>query len=147
VVRRIPELAGLALTVFAVACSSAGDVSINSPSSSALNAISGTWTATSAAGVAPTTSSCHVGTFTVTPTDATNATITYSVTCTGIQISGTGTGTMNGTTLNWTTTGTNGSCSFSLTGTAVSPSTTELDVTYTGTVCGVPVSGSEVMNR
>jgi hypothetical protein len=67
-----------------------------------------------------------------------------------VPVTGVGNGTLNGTTLDWTTTGTAASaCPFALNGTAT-PSTaiaTDLSVTYSGTVCGVPVSGSDTLHR
>lgn len=106
--------------------------------------MAGTWRTTTAA-----TGACTGITYTITPTSLTTANITFTATCVGVPISGSGTGTLNvtGTTFNWTMSGTAGPCAFSLTGTAVPLNASDLAITYTGTVCGAPVSGSETLHR
>jgi hypothetical protein len=91
---------------------------------------------------------CTAMSWSITPTGATSATITYSATCAGVPVNGTAAGTLNGSTLNWTTTGAaaNG-CGYGLNGTATPDLGTDLRVVYGGTVCGVPVSGTEVLRR
>src|SRR5215217_887554 len=55
----------------------------------------------------PSPTSCNNVRYTVTPTSATTATITFSATCAGnIAITGNGAGTLSGTTLNWNAQGT-----------------------------------------
>ena len=86
--------------------------------------------------------------WTVTPTSATTATIAYTATCAGVPVSGNASGTLNGTTMNWTSSGTAAVCAFTLNGTAVpATSTTDLNVTYTGTVCNTPVNGTDTLHR
>jgi len=89
--------------------------------------------------------------WTVTPTSLNAASIVYSATCGGVQVSGTATGTLNDTTMNWTSSGTAGTCTYALSGTSVavasSTSTTDLAFTYSGTVCGTPVSGADTLHR
>lgn len=86
--------------------------------------------------------------WTITPTGATTATIAYTATCSGVPVTGTGSGTLNGTTLTWTTNGTAANnCAFGLNGTAAADTGTDLRVAYSGTVCGLPVSGTETLHR
>jgi hypothetical protein len=87
-------------------------------------------------------------TWTIAPTGAAAATITYTATCSGAVISGTANATLNGTTLNWSTNGTaaNG-CAYGLSGTAAPTDVTDLRVDYGGTVCGAPVTGTEMLHR
>lgn len=86
--------------------------------------------------------------WTITPNTATTATIAYTATCSGVAVNGTGSGTLNGNTLAWTTSGTAANnCSFGLNGTAVADSGADLRVTYSGTVCGTPVTGTDTLHR
>ena len=115
-----------------------------------LDAFAGTWSSvnesTPAAG-------CGNVKYTITPTTATSATVTFTATCAGnIAVSGSGTGTLSGDTLNWSGNGlvSQGgvNCPFSFTN---SRATLNVDgtitINYTGTVCGVPVSGTEVVRK
>ena len=142
---RTVGILGLTLTLFAAsACTNGTPSAPSTAGGDVLSAMSGTWrsTATAVAGI------CTVTNYTVTPTGANTATISYSATCAGVPVSGTGSGTMNGTTFNWTTSGfATSSCSLSLNGTAVPSGTSDLTVAYGGVVCGVPVSGSEILHR
>jgi hypothetical protein len=108
-----------------------------------LSSLSGTWrsAATVSSGV------CNNITYTVTPTGATTATVNYTATCVGVPVTGTGSGTLSGSTFSWTTSGVTGACSYSLNGTATPVAAADLNVMYGGTVCGVAVSGSEVLHR
>ena len=111
----------------------------------ALAALGGTWSST--AGATATAGVCSATNYSITPTGINNATVTYSATCMGISGSGSGSGTMNGNTLTWTTTGNAGPCPFSLSGTAVPSGAADLNVTYSGTVCGAPISGAQLLHR
>jgi hypothetical protein len=80
--------------------------------------------------------------------------VTFAGTCAGnIQVNGTGTGAISGKTLNWSAQGlvSQGgvNCPFSFpTGKAVEGATAgTIDVSYSGTVCGIPVSGTETVKR
>jgi hypothetical protein len=133
------------LLIAAVAIAACNKSNPSGPSNgNALTMMSGTWrSASTATSVGP----CNNITYTLTPTGTTTATVTYTATCVGVPVSGTGSGTMNGTTFNWMTSGTTGSCSYSLNGTATPASAADLNVSYGGTVCGVAVSGSETLHR
>jgi len=133
----------IALLALASACSN------DNPSlpsvANVLQTMSGTWRATSASS---TVGPCTSTTYTVTPTGTNTANVTFGATCAGVAVSGNGNGTLNGNTLNWATSGNAGACTFALTGTAV-PSTgaSDLNITYGGTVCNAPVSGSDTLHR
>ncbi len=76
----------------------------------------------------------------------------FTATCAGnFQIVGTGTGTPNGSQLDWTAVGTASnsgvSCPFSLSGTATPQGSTALNVNYSGAVCGLAVAGTETLNK
>ena len=139
-------LTSVGLTAILLAAS-ACTIETSSPSTTAnnlLTALSGTWRSTTAA----TAGACSSTSYTITPTGTNSANITYAANCAGITVSGSGTGTLNGTTLNWTSTGNAGVCPFSLDGTATPTGTTsDLNLTYSGTVCGAPLSGAEILHR
>ena len=88
----------------------------------------------------------------ITSMTATSASGTFKAVCAGGQtLEGSAAGTLNGLTGNVTATGTattNGvGCPFTLNATAVPQSLDSVKVTYTGTVCGVAVSGTEVLKK
>jgi hypothetical protein len=108
----------------------------------AIPPFAGTWTSTASAGP------CSGINYVVAPTGTTTANITYTATCGGIPVSATATGTASGSTLTWSTTGNaGGACAFVLNGTAVTDTPTTLRSTFTGTICGVAVSGTETLRR
>lgn len=119
-----------------------------STSNSAVAALSGTWASSSAStGSAAVSGVCSNTQYTVTPIGSDRATVSYGATCMGIAIRGTGDGVASGNTVNWNTAGSAGPCGFTLTGTATPVNSTSARITYSGTVCGMPVSGSEVLTR
>ncbi len=123
-----------------------------SPSASAasLDAFAGTWASTSATIPATGCGNVH---YTVTPTSATTANVTFSATCAStIQVAGAGTGKVTGATLEWSAQGLVGqggtNCPFSFpNGKATEETGGGIKVSYAGTVCGIPVSGSEVVKK
>ncbi len=140
-------LCGLAASLAFAACGQSSTTAPQAPTTQSIDAFSGSWHSTATAVVG---GACSSSSWTITPTGANAATIAYNATCSGIAVTGTGSATLNGTTLNWTTTGTAAnSCPFGLTGTAV-PDTTitgDLQITYSGTVCGLPVAGADTLHR
>lgn len=115
-----------------------------------LETFAGTWSSTST--VIPATA-CGNLKYTVTPVNTTTANVTFAATCAGnIQVSGTGTGKVTGATLDWNAQGLVGqggvNCPFSFTnGKATEEAGSGIKVTYSGTVCGIPVSGTEVVKK
>jgi hypothetical protein len=91
--------------------------------------------------------------YTVSPTSDTSASIEYAGTCAGFTVRGSGAGTLVGSTLTWHADGTieragAPACAFSFANSTATPEGTDaIRLTYAGTVCGVPVSGSEVVRR
>ena len=107
-----------------------------------LGSMAGTWRTTTAV-----SGPCAAITYTVTPTGSSAANVTFAATCQGVPITATGTGELSGTTLNWSMSGTASVCVFTVMGSSVPASSSDLRVTYSGTVCGVPFSGMEVLHR
>ena len=107
-----------------------------------VGSMAGTWRTTTAV-----SGPCAGITYTVTPTGSSAANVTFAATCEGVPITATGTGELSGTTLNWSMGGTANVCVFTVMGSSVPSSSSELQVTYNGRVCGVPFSGSEKLHR
>ena len=128
-----------------------GSKSPTAPSAGvSLESFAGTWS--SAAASAPPTG-CGGLKYTVTPVNASTANVTFAGTCAGgIQVNGTGTGTVRGESLDWSAQGlvSQGgvNCPFTFTnGKAVADGAGAIKVTYSGTVCGIPVSGTEIVKK
>lgn len=114
-----------------------------------LNVFAGSWTSLTAA-TPPT--GCGTVSYKVTPLTATSATVTFSGTCAGnIQVSGTGSGQINGSSLDWSAQGLVGqggvNCPFTFTNGKAVEDPGGIKVTYSGTVCGIPVSGTEIVKK
>jgi hypothetical protein len=119
------------------------------PASVSMNVFAGTWASTTA--VTPPTG-CGPVEYTVTPLTATSATVTFAATCAGnIQVNGTGNGQISGSSLDWSAQGLVGqggvNCPFTFTNGKAVEDPAGIKVTYSGTVCGIPVSGSEIVKR
>ena len=121
-----------------------------SSSSAAVGDFAGTWVTSSSALPA---SSCGAVKYTVTPVTSTSANVTFSATCAGnIDVNGNGTGSVSGSALGWNAQGTvtqgSLSCPFNFTnGKATQETTGGVRIVYSGTVCGIPVSGDEVLKK
>jgi hypothetical protein len=119
------------------------------PSSSGSSQLLGNWTSSSLV-VSPT--ACTDFRWNVTQLTGTSATGTFSATCPGdVRVSGTASGTLNGTTVTWTAQGTAAvpsvpSCAIALSGTA-ELGMDSIRVPYSGQTCLGPVSGVEVLRR
>ncbi len=115
-----------------------------------IDGFAGAWSSSTAS--TPITG-CGTVKYTVVPVDASNANVTFEGTCAGtIRLTGSGTGKVTGSTLEWSAQGVvaQGSvnCPFTFAnGKATSESATTMKVDYAGTVCGIPVSGSEVVKK
>jgi len=128
------------------------DGSPTSPSGSAvsLDVFAGRWSSSAAS--TPSTG-CGNVTYTVTPVSSTNANVTFAATCaSSIAVTGSGTGKVNGSSLNWSAQGlvSQGgvNCPFTFTdGKATEDAAGTIRVVYSGTVCGIPVSGTEVVKK
>jgi hypothetical protein len=145
-------VAACAMTTGCDALKKLTDRNPTSPSDStgSLEAFAGTWASTTQSTPA---TACGNVRYTVTPVSGTAAHVTFSATCAStIQVTGTGTGKMNGSTLEWTAQGLVGqgdtNCPFSIpNGKATEEIGGGIKVSYAGTVCGIPVSGSEVVKK
>jgi len=75
----------------------------------------------------------------------------FTATCAGFQLVGNGTGTPNGSGLDWSALGTatkaSVTCPYTLTGPATTKGTQTIEVVFSGTVCGISVSGTEELVR
>lgn len=114
-----------------------------------MNVFAGTWASTTA--VTPPTG-CGPVQYTVTPLTATSAAVTFAATCAGnIQVSGTGGGQISGASLDWSAQGLVGqggvNCPFTFTNGKAVEDPAGIKVTYSGTVCGIPVSGTEIVKK
>jgi hypothetical protein len=115
-----------------------------------VEAFAGSWTS-----VTPSTPPTGCGNlkYTVTPTGTTTANVSFTATCAGnITVTGSGTGTLSGSTINWTASGLVGqggvNCPFTFTNSkATLDAAGQVVVTYTGTICGIPVSGTETVKK
>jgi hypothetical protein len=146
------RLPPLAIACMLAAGCAANDPSGTSPTGSAavLEALAGTWTLGSSSAALP--ASCTALDYTVTPgSDGNSATVAFSGLCSGVEGSGSGKATVSGSKLNWSADGTatrSGlTCSFSFTDGTAALEGSGVRVTFAGTVCGLPVSGSELLQR
>ena len=151
-----------AAAAFALACAlttgcdllSKKDKTPTSPTSptptTTVDAFAGTWSS-----ITPSTPPTGCGNlkYTVTPTGTTTANVTFAATCAGnIAVTGSGSGTLSGSTINWTANGLVGqggvNCPFTFTNSkATLDAAGQIVVTYTGTICGIPVSGTETVKK
>jgi len=115
-----------------------------------IDAFAGPWTS-----VTPSTPPTGCGNlkYTVTPTGTSTANVSFTATCAGnITVTGSGSGTLSGNTINWTASGLVGqggvNCPFTFTNSkATMDATGQVVVTYSGTICGIPVSGTETVKK
>ena len=122
-----------------------------SPTTSAsMDAFAGTW-ASATPSTPPT--GCGNAKYTVTPTTTTSAAVTFTATCAGnINVTGSGAGTLSGNIISWSASGLVAqggvNCPFTFTNSkATLDAGGEVVVNYTGTVCGIPVSGTETVKK
>jgi hypothetical protein len=150
-----------ATAAFALACAlttgcdllTKKDASPTSPSptpTTTVDAFAGTW-----ASITPSTppTGCGNVKYIVTPTTASTANVTFTATCAGnITVSGSGAGTLTGSAINWSASGLVAqggvNCPFTFSNSkATMEATGQIVVNYTGTVCGIPVSGTETVKK
>jgi|SRR5436190_12466589 len=116
-----------------------------------MDAFAGTWQSV-AASTPPT--GCGNLKYTVTPTTTSAANVSFTATCaSNITVTGSGAGTLSGSVINWSASGlvSQGgvNCPFTFTNGKATPGTeaNTIVVTYSGTVCGIPVSGTENVKK
>lgn len=159
--RHVSLAAAAALAVMAVACASDSKPAPAAPSATStaqaatLSTFSGTWTSASGAGQSgvPLPNGCSQLEYKVTPAqDARSATVEFAATCAVVSVQGKGGATLVGSTLNWNAEGTvalggAAACPFKFTNCTATPEGDGIRVIYSGTVCGVSVSGSELLRK
>lgn len=128
--------------------SDSGTPTTPSPSVS-LNVFAGTW-ASATASTPPT--GCGSVKYTVTPVNTTTANVAFTATCAGnIQVTGSGSGQVNGSALDWNAQGlvSQGgvNCPFAFANGKAVEDPGGIKITYSGTVCGIPVSGTEIVKK
>jgi hypothetical protein len=124
----------------------------NTPTSPGLSVqmLQGAWTS-STNNTSPT--GCTNLKWTVTNISGNTGSGTFSATCLGsLDVSGTASGTVTGSTLAWSVSGTatpagGSACAFSLTGTATLENGNQLRIPYSGSTCMGPISGTEVLKK
>lgn len=116
-----------------------------------MDSLAGTWSSTTAGTPA---TGCGNVKYTVTPIGATSANVVFDATCGGtIALTGSGNGTLSGGAMNWSASGLVGqggvNCPFTFSNGKATPDTTAgtLTIVYSGTVCGIPVSGTETVKK
>jgi hypothetical protein len=114
-----------------------------------LDAFAGKWVTSRSA--LPATS-CGALAYMVTPVTASSANVTFDATCAGtIHVTGAGTGKVAGSALDWSAQGlvSQGgiNCPFTFDNGKATEDEGGIKLVYTGTVCGIPVSGSEVLKK
>lgn len=115
-----------------------------------MDAFAGTWSSLTVANPA---TGCGNLKYTVTPTTTSTANVTFSATCaSNIAVTGSGAGTLSGDTITWSANGLVAqggvNCPFTFTNSrATLGADGQIAVNYTGTVCGIPVSGTETVKK
>ena len=109
----------------------------------------GTWAGPT---VAPAAQSCGSLLWKITSQTGGQASGEFSATCAdGVTLTGTMTATHGDTSIPWAATGTatkaGATCPFSMTGTGTFQGTSNIVVSYAGTSCNGPISGSETIKR
>jgi hypothetical protein len=146
-------LGAVGLAVAALACVETKHESPVSPSEVAKVLSTGSWTsAATAASTALNPGSCGNLEWKIATMTPTSASGTFKATCGGgLTLEGSAEGTLSGLTANLkadgTVTGAGINCPFGLTGTAVPEGLDSVRITYSGTTCLGPVSGSEVLKK
>ena len=121
------------------------------PSAGSVTALMGNW-ASASAGIIPSPSSCTDFKWNATEQTSTSAKGTFSATCAGdLKFTGSATGTLVGTVVNWTATATGTTpsipaCAITLAGTA-ELGVDSIRIPYSGDTCLGKVSGVEILNR
>ena len=147
-----PRLAwALAGCLLAAGCADTDRPGVSPTGSSAvLDALAGTWILSSSSATLP--AGCTALEYTVTKSDDGNSgLVAFNGVCAGVEASGSGKGTVSGSTLNWTAEGSASrgglTCPFTFGEGTAKPEGSGVRVTFAGTLCGLPVSGTELLQR
>jgi hypothetical protein len=143
----------IAIAVSSAACTDMFKNIFNSPTepstTSDVRSYIGTW---AGATIAPAAQSCGGLLWKITSQTGSQASGEFSATCADdVKLTGTMTATHTDTSIPWAATGTATkgatTCPFSMTGTGTFQGTSNIAVSYAGTSCNGPVSGSETIKR
>jgi hypothetical protein len=151
-----PTIVACALCALAIAACSGnpGTPSPASPSSLPVTTETfvGAWTSASSAAAVP-IAACSRFDYTVDRLSNTTVNLKVAATCASVTIDASGSGTITASALNWTARGTatgasGAECTFSFADSSATPlNDGTIRIDYKGKVCGVPVSGSEVVRK
>lgn len=156
-VRSLLRLAALALVIPAASCVDVKSSStpttptaLGGTAAATILGFAGGWTSASTPGTLP--GGCSAFDYRLTPSaDGQAGDVTFKATCAGITAEGSGRGVMNGSVLNWTAQGTASrdglTCPFAFADSTATLEGAAVRLNYRGTICGIPVSGSELMRR
>ena len=152
--RRIAALAGLMAATACGTMPAASTAPTANATASLVTAGLGVGTFSSTKAVSSQANTCGGFTWTVTGATATSVTGTFAATCNGtltVAGAGTATATLSGASITWTGAATasipgNNACAINLTG-SLQVSGTTLTISYSGTTCFGPVSGTETLIR
>ena len=143
----------VAIAVSSTACTDMFKNMFNSPTepstTSDVRSYLGTWAGST---IAPAAQSCGGLLWKITSQTGSQASGEFSATCADdVKLTGTMTATHTDTSIPWAATGTATkgatTCPFSMTGTGTFQGTSNIAVSYAGTSCNGPVSGSETIKR
>ena len=150
---RLAAATVIALTLPLAACTFLNTNSLTGADSSSIASLAGNWKSqTTVTTSYPTPTSCGNFQWQVTNQSGATASGTFSATCAGgITLDGTASGTLSGSQVTWTASGTAhmpgaADCPFALAGVATLGTTT-IDIPYTGTTCFGPISGTETLTK
>jgi hypothetical protein len=141
------------VALVAGSCVETKTTGVASPSELAAVLTAGNWSSSAmTAATSLNVGSCGNLEWKITTLTATAASGTFKATCGGgLTLEGSAEGKLNGLAADLSASGTVGgtgtACAFSLTGTAVPASLDSIRITYSGTTCLGPVSGSEVIKK
>jgi hypothetical protein len=148
-VRLVPVLV-LSTALAGAACGDLLGIRSQTGPSLAIDGLTGSWASVASATSLPNT--CTDFKWTISDVSSSSASGTFTATCGIVAVAGTaGATTGSGSTINWTVdaTGTTSSgieCPIALSGTAVLE-TAQIRITYSGTTCAGPVTGTEILRR
>jgi len=127
------------------------DTPTSPTSNTSIDAFAGTWQSVAASSPA---TGCGNLKYTVTPMTTSNANVSFTATCaSNITVTGSGAGTLSGSAINWSASGLVAqggvNCPFTFTNgkATIDQASKQIAVTYSGSVCGIVVSGTETVKK
>lgn len=144
------------VAVCAIACGSSqplapGAASSNGALRTTIDSFTGSWGASSTPSSASLPNGCTQFDYQIERLSETSAKVSLDATCATIAVKGAGQGTLSNNVLAWSASGNatakGMTCPFNFTDSTATPESGGVRVVYSGTVCGVPVRGSELLAR